>query len=115
MNIYAQLALVSLVAVYIVDLSGFTQSWRRALAKALGIAPDRLRKLPPFDCGRCATWWATLAWAYFAGQLTLPVVAFCAVLSHFTTATGSVLNAVREILIGVFNRIADFIETQNTQ
>ena len=107
MNIYATLALVALTVIYVVDLSGFTGSWRRALKRALGL--HTLRRLPPFDCGQCATWWATLAVAWYLGDLNVATAAFCAALAFLSTAIGSAALAAREILIGVFNKLADFL------
>ena len=109
MNTYTQLLLVAAITVYIVDLSGFTAAWRGALQKALGIS--RLRPLPPFDCGKCATWWACLAWAWFACRdFTLQTVAFCALLSFASTAAGTVAGALRDTVINIFNRVADATE-----
>ena len=50
-----QLLLLAASVTYIVDVSGFTESWRALLARVLHIRPDQLRALPPFDCGKCAT------------------------------------------------------------
>ena len=50
-----QLLLLAASVTYIVDVSGFTESWRALLARVLHIRPENLRALPPFDCGKCAT------------------------------------------------------------
>ena len=57
-----QLLLLAASVTYIVDVSGFTESWRALLARMLHIRPENLRPLPPFDCGKCATFWAVLLW-----------------------------------------------------
>lgn len=44
MNTYTQLALVAAIVIYIVDVSGFTASWRSALEKALGLSHMTARK-----------------------------------------------------------------------
>ena len=59
-NIYIDLILVALVTIYIVDISGFTESWRTALARSLKISESAMRPLKPFDCGKCMTWWVCL-------------------------------------------------------
>ena len=48
MNIYIELFLVALVTIYIVDISGFTESWRAWCANRLHIS--KMKPLPPFDC-----------------------------------------------------------------
>ena len=133
MNIYLALLYVALLVVYVVDLSGFTGSWRRALKRALGL--HTLRRLPPFDCGQCATWWAsqtvldiasrvkgrrvsslkpltcslcmtwwvTLTVALCLKQLTLPVAAFCAALSFASATIADVIIFINEGLKKILN------------
>lgn len=103
MNIYLQLFLVALITIYIVDISGFTQSWRSLVATKLHIS--RLRPLPPFDCGKCMTWWVCLIFALCTGQLSLPVIAYSALLSHLSNPIGEALIFIRECLTWLLNKI----------
>lgn len=96
MSIYLQLLLVASVIIYIVDLSGFTDAWRRAIARRMHIPESNLRQLKPFDCGQCMTWWVCLAYALIAGQFTLTVVAFSALLSFLSFPIGQVFIFIRE-------------------
>ena len=107
MNIYLQLLYIAAVVVYIVDLSGFTDSWRGLLARLLGV--QTLRPLKPFDCGQCMVWWVTLIWALAQGRLTLPVLAYCAALSFLAIVLGSILDTAREILIYAINKIRNIL------
>ena len=93
MNIYLELLLVSAVVVYVVDLSGFTQSWREGLASLLsGGRSNRLRwSGRPFSCSLCMTWWCCLAWAIIRGELSLPVVAASAGYSAFSNTLCNLL------------------------
>ena len=54
MGIYIELLLLAAITTYIVDLSGFTQSWRSALARRL--RAKELKPMKPLDCGQCMTW-----------------------------------------------------------
>lgn len=103
MSIYIDLLLVAAVTIYIVDISGFTQSWRSLVATKLNIS--RLRPLPPFDCGKCMTWWVCLIFALCTGQLSLPVIAYSALLSHLSNPIGEALIFIRECLVWLLNRI----------
>lgn len=114
MNTYIQLLLVAAITTYIVDLSGFTLSWRSALQKALGVS--RLRALPPFDCGKCATWWACLLWAWLAcSDLSLQTVAFSALLSLCSPYAGSIAAALLEAALNTFNRLADATDPETNK
>lgn len=99
----ADLIIVALVAVYIVDVSGFTEAWRGALARWLHVKD--LRPLPPFDCGKCAAFWACIAWAASCGQLTLTTVALACALSLMATPIGQLMTAVRELLCKIIDKL----------
>ena len=103
MSIYLDLFLVALVTIYIVDISGFTQSWRDGLARMLHIS--RLRPLPPFDCGKCMTWWVCLIFALCVGRFNLWTIAFSALLSHLSIPLGETLIFIREWFIHIIDKL----------
>ena len=104
MNIYTHLFLVALVTIYIVDISGFTQSWRSALARFLKISESSMRPLKPFDCGLCMTWWVCLIYPMFTGDFSLGTIAFAALLSHLSNPIGEGLIFIREWITWIINR-----------
>ena len=93
---YLDILLLSLVVIWIVDVSGFTQSWMNALSRWLN---RQIRPVKPFACSLCMTWWVGLAWAWFQGSLTLPVVAYIAGLSFFSLTLYELLIFIREVLL----------------
>lgn len=105
MGIYGEILLVSAVTVYIVDLSGFTESWRSALARWLKISPSAMRPLHPFDCGQCMSWWVCLIYALCCERFSLGIVAWSAFLAFMSTVTGQLLQLIREIMTFLINRI----------
>lgn len=106
MSIYLQQLLLSVVVTYIVDLSGFTAAWRRLLARRLGFRDDtELRALPPFDCAKCAVWWADLILALCVGQLSLLTVFSAAILSLLSDVMSSALLFIHEALAWLFDKL----------
>ena len=103
MAIYIELLLVALVTIYIVDISGFTESWRDALARWLKVTS--LRPLKPFDCGLCMTWWVCLIYALCVGQLSIGTIAFSALLSHLSNPIGQGLIFIREWITWIFDKL----------
>lgn len=103
MNTYAQLTLAALVAIYVVDVSGFTESWRGALARLLRV--KALRPLPPFDCGKCATFWTCIITSAVAGSLSLGAVAYAALLSLLSLPLGQAMLFIREGLCALIDRL----------
>lgn len=106
--IYIDLIWVALITIYIVDLSGFTESWREGLARMLHV--KTLRPLKPFDCGQCMTWWVCLAFLLMSAKLTLPLVAFSALLSFLSVPLGQILLLIRETLTKITNTLFDKVQ-----
>lgn len=109
MSIYATLALLSATAVYIVDLSGFTESWRGLLARMLGIPANVLRDLPPFDCGKCSSFWLTIIWALISGEMSVTMFAYCSLLAYLAPVTERTLRLVRGALLSLIDKLNELI------
>lgn len=105
MSIFTDLLLVAAVTVYVVDLSGFTASWRSLLARLLHIKETSLRPLPPFDCGKCATFWMCLIYAAVQWRLSLVVVAYAALLSFLSVPIGQVMIFIREWALWLIDKL----------
>lgn len=103
MNIYLSQLILTLIVVYIVDVSGFTESWRDLLARKLKV--QRLRPLPPFDCGKCATFWACLILASVRGEFSLLTMASSCAASLLSITISQLLLFIREWL----NAIIDYL------
>jgi len=99
----ATIALVAAVTVYVVDVSGFTDSWRSLLARLLHV--KTLRPLPPFDCGKCATFWACIVTAALLGDLTVTTVAYACAASLLSLPAGQLLLFIREGLTTLISRL----------
>lgn len=102
MSIFAELPLVAVVVVFIVDLSGFTDSWRTALARFLRVTS--LRPLRPFDCSLCMTWWCCLAWAAIRGGFSLLTVTESALLAFASVPINSILIFIQEWLLFIIDK-----------
>ena len=102
-RIFIDLMLVAVVTIYIVDVSGFTESWRSALARMLHV--KALRPLPPFDCGKCACFWACIIYSACVGEFSLVTIAFSALLSLLSIPIGQILIFVREGLNWLINKL----------
>lgn len=109
-SIYTDLLLMSLTVSYIVDVSGFTQSWRSALARWLGCNVSALRPLPPFDCGKCMTFWSCLILTLIEGAFSLPVLAYICLLSCLSVTAGQVFIFIREGLSRLLDIMIDLTQ-----
>lgn len=103
MSIYLQQLVLAAAVVYIVDVSGFTESWRNAIARWLHVS--ELRALPPFDCGKCMTFWSTIALAAINGQLHLLTFAAAAALALLSKSFSAVMIFISETIEAFFDSI----------
>lgn len=101
--------LLALITIYIVDLSGFTESWKSGIATLLGVKVESLKSLKPFDCGKCMTWWVCNIGAIVLHNWTLPMVAFIALLSFLSYPMGQMMIFIREALLSLINKLMDKI------
>lgn len=108
MSIYIQLLLIAAITVYIVDLSGFTQTWRAALAK--WIKAKDLKPMKPFDCGQCMTWWVCIFYSICVDEFSLPVLAYSAMLSFLSIPIGQFLISIREGLSTLINKLMNLYD-----
>lgn len=109
--IICEILLLAAIVVFVVDLSGFTESWRRPLSDWLRRKTGYIIKhFPPFDCSLCLTFWAGLIWLAVRSAFTLPNVAFVCLASYLTIPIGTTLTALRDLLLAVLNWIITKIE-----
>lgn len=101
MKPYLDILLLSLVVIFIVDLSGFTEAWLAALSKWLG---RTVRSVKPFSCSLCMTWWCGLAYAIITKTISFPIVAYIAGLSYFSFTISQILIFIHEKLMEWISR-----------
>ena len=96
--------LAAVVTVFVVDLSGFTTSWKTALARWLHVPADRLH-VKPFDCALCMTFWVSLGVSLVRGEFCLLAVVYAALLAFFSSTIADTLRIVKD----AFTKIGDLI------
>ena len=106
MKAIIDLILVALVTIYIVDLSGFTETWLSFLSHYKG---RKITELKPFSCSLCMVWWVCLIYAAIVGNLTIPVVALIALLSFLSIPCGQLLMLIREAILKVINKLMNLL------
>ena len=106
MKAIIDIILVALVTIYIVDLSGFTETLLKVISAYKG---RKITELKPFTCSLCMVWWVCLIYAAIAGILTLPVVALIALLSLLSVPCGQFLILIRDAFLKVINKLMDLL------
>lgn len=106
MNAIIDLILVALVTIYIVDLSGYTETLLKVISAYKG---RKITELKPFSCSLCMVWWVCLIYAAIVGNLTIPVVALIALLSLLSVPLGQLLMLIREVFLKVINKLMNLL------
>lgn len=106
MKAIIDIILVALVTIYIVDLSGFTETLLKVISAYKG---RKITELKPFSCSLCMVWWVCLIYAVIVGNLTIPVVALIALLSLLSVPFGQLLILIRDAFLKVINKLMDLL------
>ena len=106
MKAIIDIILVALVTIYIVDLSGFTETLLKVISAYKG---RKITELKPFSCSLCMVWWVCLIYALIVGKLTIPVVALIALLSLLSVPFGQLLILIREAFLKVITKLMDLL------
>ena len=96
MKPYTDILLLSLVVIWIVDVSGFTQSWMNAISRWLN---RQVRPVKPFACSLCMTWWTGLAYSLITGNITIPIIAYCALLAYLSFPISQLMIFIHSTLL----------------
>ena len=101
-----ELLLITALVVYIVDLSGFTESWKQFLFRHF---KTNTRNMKPFDCSQCMTWWCGLFYLLISGTFTLPRVGLVAGLAYLAYTIGQIFIFIREGINVIIDKLNRFI------
>ena len=101
--ILINLLLITTILVFIIDLSGFTQSVQTFLKKWLKTNKDIVIK--PFMCSLCMTFWVGIIYALIMHSLTIPILAYIALLAFMTPVIKDILKLIQDFIIAVINAI----------
>lgn len=106
--IYWYLFLVQFICVCIVDVLGAVDEMLTPLVKRLtGSKIGHIGK--PLNCSTCLTWWIGLFYILFAGEFTLPNIAYVLALSVLTPVTYLVICTIKDTATKIIDCIYSFL------
>lgn len=106
MSTITEMICLTAIVVFVVDISGFTDTWKGWLGKWLGVKVGRVR---PFDCGLCSTFWTLTIWLLCTGQFSLAYWAIACVLAALTIPIGQAFTFIRIALQSLLNWLIHLI------
>lgn len=96
MNPWTDLFFLTTLVVFIVDLSGWTETWLGWLSRWLG---HPVKSLKPFSCSLCMTWWTGIIYLLCTGRFCLPLLAYVGGLAWLSFPLSQLLIFIQEILL----------------
>lgn len=108
--IYLKLLLISLIIVYIIDISGAVDEFIRPLViRALKLPKNANLKLKPISCSLCMMFWVGLIYLLIVHAFTIPNIAYVCLLSFLTIHIKGMILYIREFLIWIENKLYKLI------
>lgn len=95
------LLIITLILVFIIDISGIITEIERMMQKRLQ-RKVVIRK--PLSCSLCMTWWIGLVYILITG-FSIPMLGYVALLSFLTPIFKDMLLVIRELMQKVLNLI----------
>ena len=105
---FIKLLLITLIIVFIVDISGAIEHLVYPLVKRLLKIPKTSRiEIPLISCSLCMTFWSGLIYIVCMGEFTLLNIFFVCVCAFLTTHIKDLFILIRDILTIIQNKIYD--------
>lgn len=104
MNIL-NLTMIQFIVVFIVDLSGITNTIKSLISKTLtkGKVNSTNFSLPLIGCSLCMTFWCCLIYLFINQSFTIPYIALTCLLAFTTMVTKDILLTLKDKLIRLAN------------
>ena len=104
---YIDLFEITVIVVIIIDISGFIDSIKNLVGKALRINNVSLKLI---ECSFCSNWWLSLLYIYVTNNLTLSTILFALLCSTLTPVIGDLIYLIRDIFGKIILKINDLIQ-----
>lgn len=100
------LLLISLILVFIIDISGFVDTVKRLVWKWVfnGKREYQDFDLKPFTCSLCSTWWAGILYLCFTG-FSWAMVAYVALLAFLTPIFKDIMIFIKDLMIKIIDEL----------
>lgn len=103
MNIILDLVCISIILVYITDITDFPDNIKKGIKWVLtkGKMSGSDYRLHLIDCSRCQLWWAGIIYLLCTGNFTLPYLVVVAILSCFASVIKDAIILLKDVLVKI--------------
>lgn len=96
------LFILSMIIVFIIDLSGIITAIENKLSKWLKCQASIPK---PWSCSLCMCWWVGLIYLICTSTFTIPMIGYVALLSLMTNPIYNMLLFIRDLLNSIVNKL----------
>ena len=110
-NVIFNLFLISILVVYIVDISGAIDSLKSGIKWVItkGKMNNSNYRLKPLDCSLCGVWWCGLIYLLVTNNFTLPYITIVALFSTFSGIIKSSILIVEDTITKIIQIIYKYV------
>lgn len=96
--------LLTVIVVFIIDLSGIIDTIKKAIWKKYIKAGDYHNlSLKPLSCSLCTTFHTLIIYLLVVGHLTIPLITLTCLLAYSTPLIGDILQGLKDLLTYIIN------------
>lgn len=109
---FLNLLMITLIVVFIVDISGAIDNLKSGIKYVLtkGAMSHSDYRLKPLDCSICMTFWSGLIYLLVVGEFTLPYITIVCLLACFSGIIKSSILLVEDTVIKIIQKIYKWID-----
>lgn len=106
---------ISLILVFIIDISGFTNSLRDAISKyytkklKINIDPEEV-KLPYITCSLCSVWWTGIIYLFVTHNISLYGLSLVGIYSALTSVMANFMQLILDLCNSIISKIYKIIQ-----
>jgi hypothetical protein len=108
MKTFFDLVALTTLVCFVIDLSGFTQSWKGWVSAFFG--GRQLKSLRPFDCSLCMSWWAMVVYLIATGEVAITTLCVAGLIAYGSQLITTALQLLTEGVKVVFTLIQNFYD-----
>jgi len=110
MELLASILLISIITVFVIDLSGAVEHLVKPIVKhILRISREKDIDLPLIGCSLCVTFWSGLVYLIASGSFGLPGIALVSIVSFLTPAIADAMRLFKDIITKLIDSVYLFL------
>jgi len=102
---YLNILLITIIICFIVDCSGFTNTWKGFILKLMKLDKNKTDaiSLKPFDCSLCLSFWSSIIYLIITNSFSLILFAYSCIIALISSNISEFLFWIKDFLVTIQN------------